>query len=136
MESTASACAPANIAPVVAITFSSRLIVAPQQISNYSSMSYTAMTTREQPRQCVRALERHGLSFANSLGVSLVVTRHDLRPAHKKDDESDDEYRSEADIHKNLRWCIRHFIAAQATQPVGTLPHLMALNIDMASGDL
>src|ERR1017187_9313406 len=100
MESTASACAPANITPVVAITFSSRLIVAPQPISN------------EQPRQCVCALRRHGLSFADSLAVSVVVTRHVLRPAHKKDDESDDEYRSEADIHKNLRWCIRHFIGA------------------------
>jgi hypothetical protein len=101
-------------------------------------MLYTAMTAREQPRQCVCALERHGLSFADSLGVNVVVTRHVLRPAHKKDDESDDEYRSEADIHKNLRWCIRHFIGAYATQPVGTLPHLMELAriIDMASGVL
>jgi hypothetical protein len=57
-------------------------------------------------------LERHGLSFADSLGVRVVVTRHVLRPAHEKDDESDDEYRSEADIHKNLRWCIRRLIGA------------------------
>ena len=33
-----------------------------------------------------------------------MMTRHVLRQAHEKDDESDDEYRSDTDVHKNLRF--------------------------------
>jgi hypothetical protein len=47
-----------------------------------------------------------------------------LSPAHKINDESDDEQSPETDIHKHLQWYFRLLIAAQARQTVGTLPHL------------
>ena len=53
-----------------------------------------------------------------------------LSPAHKINDESDDEYRPETDIHIHLRWYFRLLIAAQARQPVGTLPHLTQLSLE------
>ena len=56
-------------------------------------------------------------------GVSVMVMEA-LSPAHKINYESDDEYRPETDVHKHLRWYFRFLIAAQARQPVGTLPHL------------
>jgi hypothetical protein len=51
-----------------------------------------------------------------------------LNPANKINDESDDEYRPETDVHKHLRWYFRFLIAAQARQPVGTLPYLAQLS--------
>ncbi len=43
---------------------------------------------------------------------------------HEKEDESDDEYRSDTDVHKNLRFYFRVFIGTQAHALVGALPHV------------
>jgi hypothetical protein len=68
-----------------------------------------------------------------SLGVSVIV-KGILHPAYKIEYESDDEYRSETDIHKNLRRYFRLLIAAETRHSVGTLPHLTQLSLESLFG--
>ena len=51
--------------------------------------------------------------------VTLIVALQ-----HEKENESDDEYRSYTDVHKNLRFYFRVFIGTQAHALVGALPHV------------
>jgi hypothetical protein len=46
-----------------------------------------------------------------------------LHPTKEIDDEKDQEYRSETDVHKNLRWMVRVLISTQVSAHVGTLPY-------------
>ena len=49
--------------------------------------------------------------------LSLVILIVALQ--HEKEDESDEEYRSDTDVHKNLRFYFRVFIGTQAHALVG-----------------